>query len=388
MSTIKGVVAFGVMLTLICSCRYVCGQESRLVNGVFVVNVSLNGTRLAFLLDSGAERSAIDKDTASRIGLSSVRSGLLLKPFGSEEAEVLESSKLCVPKNRCVAVSLVASSMKEISDSLGQSVDGVLGSDVLRSFLVRIDCALGQVTFSRDPRTLQGKTIRLEQRGRKVFIPLTVKGSKLALLLDTGTNFSALSAGAWNKLEHSEASADFVDGIRSPGSPQGSKLTCFAEAFVGGEIYKDVVMRVLPRMRSGMFGSPGLDGLLGTDFFRRFVVILDLGHKRISLAINPRFTADGDRFNTIGIQFLENRNGFFTIAAVWKPSPAATAGLHEGDEIISVNNADVAGLDQDGLSVLIHGQPGTKVGLVVDVKGERRLYKMAIEKLLCRSQVR
>jgi hypothetical protein len=94
-------------------------------------------------------------------------------------------------------------------------------------------------------------------------------------------------------------------------------------------------MRVEPPTSADLFSNPDVDGLLGSDFLRQFVVSLDLAHDSLYLSPDPNFKADQDRFSTIGIQFAKDPIGFFTIMAVWSPSPASEASFKEGDQVPS-----------------------------------------------------
>jgi hypothetical protein len=143
------------------------------------------------------------------------------------------------------------------------------------------------------------------------------------LLLDTGTNFSALSQSGWKKLNRKKTALSLVDGVRTSGTSATSKLVCVHEMAVGGMSYQNLPMRVQPPTSAGFFADPDVDGLLGSDFLRQFVVVLDLANDTLYLRQDHNFKADRNRFFTIGIQFAKDATGFFTVMAVWSPTPAS-----------------------------------------------------------------
>jgi len=73
----------------------------------------------------------------------------------------------------------------------------------------------------------------------------------------------------------------------------------------------------------------------------------------------------------IGIRFGTNERGFFVVE-VFDGSPAAEAGMKEGDYIVAVDGESTAGLASSELVSRITGPAGTKVTVTVERRGERR----------------
>jgi hypothetical protein len=113
---------------------------------------------------------------------------------------------------------------------------------------------------------------------------------------------------------------------------------------IGHTSCENVAMRVQPPTSDGFLSNTDVDGLLGSDFLRQFVVSLDLANDSLYLSPDPNFRADQDRFSTIGVQFAKDPTGFFTIMAVWNPSPASQARLKVGDQVLSVNGSNTIGI--------------------------------------------
>jgi len=70
------------------------------------------------------------------------------------------------------------------------------------------------------------------------------------------------------------------------------------------------------------------------------------------------------RYSGIGI-YLSFGTGYPTITGTVPGSPAATAGLQGGDQIVKVAGKDVKGLSADQATALIQGANGTKVTLTI-----------------------
>jgi predicted metalloprotease with PDZ domain len=164
-----------------------------------------------------------------------------------------------------------------------------------------------------------------------------------------------------------------------------SKLVCIRQVTIGRTSYRNLPMRVQPATSVGFFADHGFDGLLGSDFLRQFVVVLDFANNALYLSPDHNFKADQDRFSTIGIQFAKDAMGFFAVMAVWTPTPASEAGFQVGDQVLSVNGISTLGMTQEDLSTQLHGEPGRRIQMEIRSGEDQRLVRLAIRNLLCQS---
>lgn len=80
---------------------------------------------------------------------------------------------------------------------------------------------------------------------------------------------------------------------------------------------------------------------------------------------------------------MRNKEGDIYIGDVYENSPAQKAGLHPGDNVISIDNQVVKGKTTDDLSLLLKGSPGSKVTIKV-----KDVYNGAIsEKIVTRGEI-
>jgi carboxyl-terminal processing protease len=108
-----------------------------------------------------------------------------------------------------------------------------------------------------------------------------------------------------------------------------------------------------------------------------------LANESLYLSPDPNYKADQDRFSTIGIQFAKNPSGFFTVMAVWNPTPASEANLNVGDQIVAVDGLSTTEMTQDDLSHHLHGESGRKIWLDISSHASRRTVQLEIRNLLC-----
>jgi carboxyl-terminal processing protease len=77
----------------------------------------------------------------------------------------------------------------------------------------------------------------------------------------------------------------------------------------------------------------------------------------------------GGAYGGLGLQ-IEDHGGHPTIVRVFPHSPAASGGLRAGDEILSVDSAEVHGWPLDKVSRALLGRPGTPLDVAVTRLGE------------------
>ena len=77
-------------------------------------------------------------------------------------------------------------------------------------------------------------------------------------------------------------------------------------------------------------------------------------------------------FSGIGVVMSQDqKSGLVTMVQIYKESPAAKAGLKEGDILFQVDGKDVSGKKLDEIVTEIKGEKGTEVKLTV-LRGEER----------------
>jgi hypothetical protein len=273
----------------------------------------------------------------------------------------------------------------ESSRAIGKHVDGVLGQDILREFLVTLNYSAGLVSFRFRSSVTRGHVIRLRKVDHYYLVQLTLEDAPIYFLLDTGTNLTVLSDHAWKILLARKKIVPALDGVRSTASPSTSKLICIHRLVIGGTSYSDFPVRVAPFVHDGFFATPDVDGILGSDFLERFIVTLDLANDLLYLSGDPAFKANPDRFHTIGIQFAKDTTGAFVVAAVWTPTPASAAGMRIGDALLSINGLPTNGMTNDEVSRHLHGRPGTRVDMIVRSGKVERHVHIDIQALICQS---
>jgi predicted aspartyl protease len=290
--------------------------------GVVLVAATVEGQPARMLLDTGAERSCLDTRFAAQLGLRSASVEHMRQPYATMTAGSIRIKDIKIDSFHLQGMELLSSDLSSASLAAGVTINGILGSDVLRHFAVRIDFSSGSAQFGTNTKMpARGVVVTLQSANNVYFVPLHLQGTPVSLLLDTGTNGSIVSSHAWSDITMHWQPRTMLDGVKSSGGSEGAKFVLIPKVNIGSTTSRNVPLRVQPQASDGLSADPNFDGLLGTDVLRQFIVTLDLANSKMFLIRNPNSHADRYLFSTIGIQFAKDIDGDFTIMAVWNPSP-------------------------------------------------------------------
>jgi hypothetical protein len=345
----------------------------------------VNGSRpLVFLLDSGATRSYLDVGHAALLGRREVKGtpGTVTLRFGATD----------VPGQLLFPTPLTFGSFD------GITVDGLLGYDFIARFAVEIDYARRVATL-HDPATFRPST-------RATVLPLTLleddSGGKLPLVevsvvqgtagpvtgkfivdtaVRTALSFNAPFVDAQKLLERTPKTVPAL----APGGAMVRKpdlqLGRVAEVRVGPFVLGDVIA-AFSREQGGLLAATEFDGILGSEILRRFRVTLDYTRSRLLLEPNASFD---DRFeaDASGLSLVAPEGGGrgLTVFGVVPGSPAAAAGIAEGDTLATIDGRAVSAASLARVRALLR-VPGRTHSLGVLRDGSARTVRIRLESLL------
>jgi predicted aspartyl protease len=167
--------------------------QSHNVDGSFLVEARVDGSPAVLVLDTGAEHSLLDREFAKRLGLHPIADANVQKPYSSGKNEIVRVTDLEIQSIHSSDLNVMTDDLTASSGALGVHIDGALGNDFLRKFTVTLDYSAGSATFDRISVSHHGVRINLSKVENRYFVNLSFDGVPLSFLLDTGTNFSALS---------------------------------------------------------------------------------------------------------------------------------------------------------------------------------------------------
>lgn len=331
------------------------------------------------VLDTGAGMTGLSETTAQSLQLRSsgaaklVGNGdhLLSVKFAKDvhlrvgDAELSEKSVLVVPFDQM--------EMHE-----GRPIQGILGVDLFKRFVVTIDYAAQRLTLS-DPGSFDyhgsGVIIPLDFRGEAALFSaaiLPAGGPQVPanLAVDLGT-YTALRLYTpflkRNRLvpsaDRSVDSFDFGTGGEFP-----VRLGRVAALRLGSLTIANPAT-VFPEAKSGATASSAYDGTIGGAILSRFTVILDYPRREMILEPNEKFQ-EPFLADTTGLVLEAQQPDFKTIDVehVLANSPAAAAGLRPHDVLLQINGRDAGALGLEAIRSLFCKPASYHVTLMRDTQ--------------------
>ena len=255
-----------------------------------IVQVKVNGKGpYNMLLDTGAEQSAVDLNTAKELGLKLTPiGGGKVVAAGKKENSLFLTSLPQIEVGSLEAKDLLAAAtdFSKITQRVGIPVNGIVGYNFLKNRIVQFDYPKRVARFytvSPFPKSVQPNTT-----GRMVLpfrfyggdkFPIIddvyVNGKKIKAELDTGhSGVLALTAAAIKRLGL-EAEAQGCEPETSEGGLGTSvNRKCHLKTLTVGTVTVDSPTVSFRAPGSGLDQAP-FEGLLGNDFFKDFVVTFD-----------------------------------------------------------------------------------------------------------------
>lgn len=377
-----------VLLPLLLAPLRTFAQDSipiKIAGGAVLVPVKIGERTLTFLLDTGSSRSAIDPVAAADLGLVPGGTQRIQKNFRDLVVDITEVDTIAIGNQKFNREPLDELTLAPVSKALGTAVDGVLGSDILQQLTFRL--CYSKKTLLVGPLlkvgTL-GKPTPLRHSDNQFFVSVTLISVPTQLVLDTGTNSTNLSWKTWEKLARVWTPKQIVEGISRAGNPTSKAiLVCLPSLQLGNDVLSDQAVRAQQQSDAGVFSSEDFGGILGSDILQQFEITFDLKNNRIFLRPDTLYKRDPYRYVTIGIQIAENGQGGFEIMSVWKDSPAARAGLQQGDVLKAVDGKPVDTFTAQQVSSMLHAKEGTEIKLTVERDAVLSTIAVKTHTLLC-----
>ncbi|TPG66573.1 aspartyl protease family protein [Hymenobacter nivis] len=267
-----------------------------------------------------------------------------------------------------------------LSGYVGLPVHGILGSELFQSFVAAFEGQAGgqerlvltPPAAYRPPRSRRWAGLPLAIEGRKAYFTVPVRqvgdsaARPLKLLLDTGASH-ALSL---------ETTSDPRLHLPAPGLPAdlGHGLTGLVRGVLGRVATVELGRYRLPTVLTSFPNGADVhartdvfrNGSVGYELLRRFRVVIDYPHRQLwlrrGLAFGEPFEHDMAGFDVLATGPTLHR---YQVLGVVPGTPAAAAGLQDGDELLAVGILPVELLSLTQLTHLLRSTSGTVLHLIV-----------------------
>jgi hypothetical protein len=344
-----------------------------LITKHILINLKVNNSRpLSFIFDTGDKFAIIDIDRAKELALSlqgDIQSG-------AAGAGVLHGSYVQGSLFTMLGLDgfsqpiAIAFPLKNLEPPLGHEIDGVIGSDFIKEFVVELDYP------SRVIRLYDKGSFRYSGAGQSIPIELNAQGHPIIaaevtpeggkplkgkFMLDIGSSASlALYSPfvAQNHLLAPNLKTIRALGAAGAGGQLNGRIGRVEELRIGGFRLPQPIT-FFSQDEAGAFATSDIQGNLGEQILSRFTVFLDYSHGSVILEPNETF---GQPFApAFAGAILEGEGSdykIFRVTDVLQDSPASEAGLQKGDVITAVDGRPASELSVSEISEMFE-RPGS-----------------------------
>jgi hypothetical protein len=358
-------------------------------NGI-IVDLTVNGRKVTCMFDTGFGGTLV---LNSSVNVGPVTGSMTLRDFvGELEASTVKVKSmsvggLTVPAGDKVVVSRPG----DYSFSYNTHVDGILGLEPFLDVVTEINFEKKQLIFhpksvditKRTPdnkRTFLAKLLPTGGNSLEMAVEVST-GKRLIMALDTGNGFYATThkdsldrVGLWPI----ERPAKFM----SSSYVASGEVNSWTYRMDGAKIYGVPVETSYWDVIDLPSSSADADGTVGFGFLENFNTTLDLTRRRVWLD-NFKGSAANDEIGDIGLSAGYDPNRKRTrVARVAPESPAAIAGIQEGDDVLSVDDKELIEATFDRMREMMRGKVGSKLKLVISRAGELKRLELERKSLV------
>lgn len=358
----------------------------QLTGGIIIIQARLDNIAdtLNFILDTGSSGISLDSTTVEYLGLKPTPTDRTIRGIaGIRKVSFLYNRSLRFPGLQIDSLNFHINDYSILTTVYGERIDGIIGYAVLNRYIVKLNYDSSRLTFATPG------TIRYPRAGyllkpniaQLVTQPMRVKDDRTIhsrFLFDLGAGLCVLFSKDF--IEDSSLLDKKRKRFPKEGEGLGGKidmeLTVIRELKIGPYKFRQVPAFIFED-EYNVTSYPNLAGLLGNDIMRRFNVILNYPAGDIFIAPNSHFNDLFD-YSYTGLE-LYLINGLILVGDVAKGSPAETAGLLEGDEVMAINKTFNQSLNQYKIALQT---PNERVKLIIRRNGEMKEIELKVRSIL------
>ncbi len=358
------------------------------------VRASVNGGEPAdFLFDTGASITILDSTYAAKLGLATEgeMQGEGAGSTGSARFSELKSLRILGGNGDGIEFAGQKVGVLSINPFLEpffwRPCAGVIGADFISRVVTRIDYDHETLTFT-DPKAFTysggGTAVPFVLAGNMPAVTMTIDGAYTgSFRVDVGSS-STVDLHHPFVARHQLAAKAAGRKLEVVGGGFGgtftSTLTRMKTMTLGPYSWKDPMLS-FSGAASGALASEDYAGNIGNQILQRFVCTFDYEHRRLYLEPSARFH-ERDHFSRAGVQ-LARYGDAVKAMQVLPGSPAARAGLAQGDEVTSIDSKPVLNYTADDLQRLFEdGKAGARVTLQAVHEGTPKTITLTLAEML------
>ncbi len=368
-------------------------------SNLIIIPVAINNSdTLNFILDTGVRYPIITElPFVNKLNLNFLQP-INLRGLGEgEQLTAYRSGNNVININGMVAydqeIHMVINENFQISHILGIPVHGLIGFNLFKDYVVKIDYTDHRITLTKP------EFFTYREKQKDIVLPLILEQNKpfvrtsivtdknedvpVKLLVDTGASDALwLSSKSDNRITLPENNIETFLGRGLSGDLYGKKGRIGA-IWVGPLVlYEPIVAFPDNELVDQLIGKNDRNGTLGAEILRRFYVTLDYPNNRLILTPNSDIR-DEFNYNMSGLEVTNPMPGLpiFLISDIRKNSPAYYAGIQENDQIIALNNASHKAMTLNDINLLFQSREDKKIKMTILRDGEQIKTEFFLKKM-------
>lgn len=350
-----------------------------IADDALIVKAEVNGAPVSLLFDTGFGGSVLVSDS---IDIGTPSGTTRLKDFVGE----FDAKTVKVKSLRLGSLTIDSAGMKAIQQPIaGMSAgynmhtDGILGLQAITGYVTEFDFQHNKLIFfpkslditKRIPdrkTTFLSKLLPIGNESLEMLVK-TPNGRTMVMAVDTGNSFYATThkdvlqrVGLWPASQ--EPKFMKMSGIAS--GPVDSWNIKMPPLEVFGIPVPSSVWSIidLPSV------SAESDGTVGFEFLKNFNFTIDFDRRRIWFE-NFSGKTGNELVADVGISGgYRDRTRMVEVWRVTPGSPADAAGIHKGDEVLSVDDQDLSTTTFRKFDSMLEGPVGSKVKIAISRNGQ------------------
>ncbi len=243
------------------------------ISGTPFLRAVVNGRPGLFLLDTGATATVVDRGFAEALRLDRrPLGGLLVRTNVEGRLYRAQVDSFSIGDHDFTGFEVAVVDLSHFRKTTGRSLDGIIGTNLLKRSPFLIDPGASTVTFGADP--VFGPVLPLSGSGGRYFVDMESHGRTFTLLLDTGATLTSLARRDFSRLA----------------AASGIEPTMQSETILDINRVSTSEFRLLRvDVRSARYRVSGLAiqehdyNLLGMDFFAGLPVWIDLQRRELRI---------------------------------------------------------------------------------------------------------
>lgn len=330
-----------------------------LVTHHIIIKATVNGSRpLSFVFDTGANQALVRMDVARELNLKlegEVRTGGA-GPGTQVGSQVRQATWSPVGLTGFAQPVSFALPMAELPSAMGRDIDGIVGGEFIRKFVVEVDYRARTLTL-HEPRafryTGKGETLPIgfTSDNHPVLTasvtPQSGRSIQREFLLDLGSGGALILHSPF--VAEQQLLGQGIATVRSIGAAGAGGRSVGqigrVDALQIGSFTLKNVLTMFSQDRAGALANPALAGNIGAQIANRFHVFLDYSRKQVTLEPSATFDDPYDRAFS-GVALRADGPGYhtFRVREILEQSPATEAGIREGDVVTAIDGTPASDL--------------------------------------------